>query len=71
MVVFHFNKPFIKENENQQLGRLLVHTFGVAAAYAQRLYGVIMPRRIPSIHLDEFLIYSCFIFLFEPTERRD
>lgn len=39
MVVFHFNKPFIKENDNQQLGRLLVHTFGVAAAYAKRLYG--------------------------------
>ena len=75
MVVFHFNKPFIKENDNQQLGRLLVHTFGVAAAYAKRLYGVIiMLKRISSILLDlNWISYFIlvFIFLFEWAERRD
>lgn len=57
MVVFHFNKPFIKENENQQLGRFLVHTFGVAAAYAKRLYGVILLQHIPPIHPLLILFY--------------
>ena len=41
MVVFKQNKPFTKKDTAEQLrGRLLVHTFGVAAAYAKRLYGV-------------------------------
>lgn len=54
MVVFKQNKPFTKKDTAEQLrGRLLVHTFGVAAAYAKRLYGVSLLIGIKLVHLVE------------------
>lgn len=42
MAVVTLNKPFNKENTIQLQGRLLAHSFGIAAASALRLYGVIL-----------------------------
>lgn len=40
MAVFGLELPVNELSESQVRGRLLLHAFGAAAAYAQRLYGV-------------------------------
>lgn len=43
MVISRNNRPYPKNDKSQLQGRFLLHTFGVAAAYAQDRYGVSHP----------------------------
>lgn len=53
MAVFSLNMPFIKQSHNDLQGRLLIHAFGVAAAYAKKMFGV-SPFSFVSISIANF-----------------
>jgi len=65
MAIFSMNMPFIKQSHNDLQGRLLLHAFGVAAAYAKKTFGenvteLPQPVTLNCIHTDsQNFLFGC------------